>query len=358
MVRPVYNVPRYNSTKKMGLPAKIRAEVYHPQKLRRKLLRWYERHRRDLPWRRTRDPYRVWLAEVMLQQTRVATVEPYYQRFLQLFPSVEALALARPQSVLRVWAGLGYYSRARALQAAARQIRGLGRFPSSYAEWRFVPGVGPYTAAAVASIAYGQPHAVVDGNVRRVLARLFACAEGLQGRAASLLDRNRPGDFNQALMELGATICRPQAPLCPKCPLAEHCQAWQTGTVARFPPPRPRRTPQRFRLQLALVERDGQVLLAPPSGRGWWPRFWSLPELPHPLLDQLGRVSSFRHSVTYRNIQVQVFRARLKRIKRQRTTRQPAASALGSLRFMDRARLRRLPVSTPSRKALRTAPAG
>ena len=336
----------------MKLPANIPAEVYHPQKLRRKLLNWYQRHRRDLPWRRTRDPYRVWLAEVMLQQTRVAAVEPYYQRFLQLFPSVEALARARPQTVLRAWAGLGYYARARALQAAARQIRTRGCFPSTYPEWRSLPGVGPYTAAAVASIAFGQPHAVVDGNVRRVLARLFTCDEELEKKAAALLDRTRPGDFNQALMELGATVCRPRAPLCPKCPLAGHCQAQQTGAVARFPAPRLGRPLQQFRLKLALVECDGRVLLAPPSGRGWWPRFWSLPELPHPLLDQLGRVSSFRHAVTYRNIQVQVFRAQLKRIKRQRITRQPAASATGSLRLMDRAELRRLPLSTPSRKAL------
>ena len=332
--------------------------MYHPHKLRRKLLKWYDRHRRNLPWRRSPDPYRVWLAEAMLQQTRVAAVEPYYQRFLQLFPSVEVLARARPQTVLRAWAGLGYYSRASALQAAARQIRTRGCFPSTYSEWRALPGVGPYTAAAVASIAFGEPHAVVDGNVRRVLARLFACAEGLQERATSLLDRNRPGDFNQALMELGATICRPRDPPCLKCPLVAHCQAWEAGTVARFPPPRPRRPPQRFRLQLALVKRDGQVLLAPPSGRGWWPRFWSLPELPHPLLDRLDRVSSFRHSVTYRNIEIQVFRARLNRMKRQRVPEKPAAPALGSLRFRDGARLRRLPLSTPSRKALRIAPAG
>ena len=342
----------------MGLPANISAEVYHPQKLRRKLLHWYDQHRRDLPWRRTPDPYRVWLAEVMLQQTRVAAVEPYYQRFLGLFPSVEALARARPQRVLRAWAGLGYYSRARALQAAARQIRTRGRFPSTYAEWRALPGVGPYTAAAVASIAFGQPHAVVDGNVRRVLARLFTRAQGLEETAAALLDRTRPGDFNQALMELGATLCRPRTPLCPKCPLAAYCRARQTGTVARFPPPRLRRPLERFQLQLALVEQDGRVLLAPPSNHGWWPRFWSLPELPHPQLARLGRVSSFRHSVTYRNIEVQVFRARLKRtrrqrIKRQRTTPRPAASAPGSLRFMDRAGLGRLPLSTPSRKALR-----
>ena len=342
----------------MGLAANIPAEVYHPQKLRRKLLKSYDRHRRDLPWRGTRDAYCVWLAEVMLQQTRVATVEPYYHRFIQLFPSVEVLARARPQTVLRAWAGLGYYSRARALQAAARQIRTRGRFPSTYAGWRALPGVGPYTAAAVASIAFGEPHAVVDGNVRRVLARLFACAEGLQERATSLLDRNRPGDFNQTLMELGATICRPRAPLCPKCPLVAHCQARQTGTVARFPPPRPRRPLERFQLQLALVEHDGRVLLAPPSNRGWWPRFWSLPELPHPLLDQLDRVSSFRHSVTYRNIQVQVFRARLKRIKRQRikrqrTTRPPATSVPNPPRFVGRAERSHLPLSTPSRKALR-----
>ena len=331
----------------MGRQANISAAVYHPKKLRRKLLNWYDQYRRDLPWRRTRDPYRVWLAEVMLQQTRVAVVEPYYHRFLQLFPSAEALARARPQTVLRAWAGLGYYSRARALQAAARQIRARGRFPATYAEWRALPGVGAYTAAAVASIAFGQPHAVVDGNVRRVLARLFACAEGLDEKAAALLDRSRPGDFNQALMELGATICQPRAPQCPQCPLAEHCRARQTGAVARFPPPRPRRRPQQFRLQLALVEDNGGVLLGPPTGRGWWPRFWALPQLPHPLLDRLGRLGSFRHSVTFRNIQVQVFRARLKLKARLQPT-----SAADALRFVGRAELRRLPLSTPSRKAL------
>ncbi len=322
----------------------VQRAVYHLRKVRRKLLRWYERNRRDLPWRRTRDPYRIWLSEVMLQQTRVAAVEPYYLRFLRLFPTVEALARARPQRVLRAWAGLGYYTRARALHATARKIRAAGRFPSTYQEWLALPGVGPYTAAAVASIACGRPHAVLDGNVRRVLSRLFASADGLEEKADALLDRKRPGDFNQALMELGATVCLPRAPLCAKCPLAEECRARRSGTVARFPPPKQRLQPQHVRLQLALVESDaarGSILLARPSGHGLWPRFWSLPELPHPALERLGQLGSFRHTVTFRNIHVQVFRARPR----------PRAR-LSALRFVTLGDLTRLPLSTPSRKAL------
>lgn len=326
--------------------------VYHLRKLRRKLLGWYDRNRRDLPWRRSRDPYRVWLSEVMLQQTRVAAVRPYYERFLRLFPDVEALARARPQSVLRVWAGLGYYTRARALHDAARRICARGRFPSTYEEWLALPGIGPYTAAAVASIAFGQPHAVLDGNVRRVVSRLFASSAGLEEKAAALLDPSRPGDFNQAVMELGATVCLPRAPLCPKCPLAAECRARRAGTVARFPSPRPRRRPERVHLRLAVVKndarREGSILLAHPTGRGWWPRFWSLPELPHPALQRLDRVGSFRHTVTYRIIQVRVYRARLKP-----QVRLPAAPGPGGLCFVSRTRLRHLPLSTPSRKALR-----
>lgn len=327
----------------------VHSGVYHLRKLRRKLLSWYDRNRRDLPWRRKPDPYRVWLSEVMLQQTRVAAVVPYYQRFLRQFPTVEALARARPQSVLRAWAGLGYYSRARALHAAARRIRARGGFPTTYEAWLALPGVGAYTAAAVASIAFGQPYAVVDANVRRVLARLFASTERFEEKAAALLDRSRPGDFNQAMMELGATVCLPRAPLCPQCPLAEQCRARQTDTVAQFPPPKAKPRPQPFRLRLALVEEDarpgGRILLTPPAGRGWWPRFWSLPSLPHPSLERLHRLGSFRHTVTFRDIHVEVFWARVK-----------ARAAIPPLRFVKRAELDRLPLSTPARKALRLAP--
>src|SRR3984885_2087066 len=191
--------------------------------IRRKLLEWYRKHKRDLPWRRTQDPYRIWISEVMLQQTRVAAVIPYYERFLTLFPNASALASAAEQNLLAAWAGLGYYSRARNLQKAARAIVELPRFPKDYAALRQLPGVGDYTAAAVASIAFGAPHAVLEGNVLRVLSRLVAergdiksqvVRRSLGALAETLLDRRRPGEFNQALMELGATVCLPKQPLC------------------------------------------------------------------------------------------------------------------------------------------------
>jgi A/G-specific adenine glycosylase len=187
--------------------------------IRRRLLEWYQKHKRDLPWRRTRDPYGIWISEIMLQQTRAAAVIPYYERFLALFPDAPALASAPEQDLLAAWAGLGYYARARNLQKAARLIVELPRFPSDYAGLRQLPGVGDYTAAAVASIAFGKPHAVLDGNVLRVLSRMVAeqgdikspaVRRGLATLADKLLHRARPGEFNQALMELGATVCVPK----------------------------------------------------------------------------------------------------------------------------------------------------
>ncbi len=284
----------------------------------------------------------------MLQQTRVTAVEPYFRKFLALFPDVEALARARPQSVLRAWAGLGYYSRVRMLHQAARQIRAAG-FPSSYEGWLELPGVGPYTAAAVSSIAFGEPRAVVDGNVRRVLSRVFAITENFEEAAANLLDRRRPGDFNQALMELGATVCLPRAPRCPECPLAAECRARRAGAVPLFPPRPPRRRPQRIVLRLALVERDGAVLLARPGAAKLWPRFWSLPELPHTAARRLGsgpRIergslkASFRHTVTFRDLHVRVYSARL------------LGAAGDHLRFVKRSSLSRLPLATPAKKAI------
>jgi A/G-specific adenine glycosylase len=194
----------------------------------RRLLGWYEGHRRDLPWRESCDPYRVWLSEIMLQQTRVAAVIEHYHEFLQRFPSVQKLARAREASVLAAWSGLGYYRRARMLHAAAKVIvrEHGGRFPSTAAELRELPGVGRYTAAAIASIAFREPVAVVDGNVERVLQRMLG--ERLSGvamweAAGGLLDGKRPGDFNQAMMELGATVCAPRAPACLTCPVVEMC---------------------------------------------------------------------------------------------------------------------------------------
>ncbi len=315
-----------------------------PPWYRRRLLKWYDENRRDLPWRRDRDPYRVWVSEIMLQQTRVAAVEGYYHRFLQRFPTIERLAAARPQAVLRAWAGLGYYSRARLLHSAARQVVAAGAFPDTFAGWRALPGVGAYTAAAVASIAFGQPHACVDGNVRRVLSRLFVDSGAMQQRAGELLDRRRPGDFNQALMELGATVCLPRSPLCERCPLAGGCVARSTASIQQYPPPKPRTSPKPVPLHLALVERNGSVLLARPSGAGLWPRFWSLPQLPCPGIERLRPRAAFRHTVTWRDLRVKIYEARL------------SASMNGDpcagLRFVNRSQLSRIPLSTPTRKAL------
>ena len=191
---------------------------------RERLLAWYDAHARDLPWRKDRDPYRVWVSEIMLQQTRVAAVIEHYHAFLKRFPTVQKLAAARQASILSVWSGLGYYRRARMLHAAAKVIvrERMGEFPRSADEWRSLPGVGRYTAAAIASIAFGDPTAVVDGNVERVLQRLMGRhlgGEEFWTSAEKLLDRNRPGDFNQAMMELGATVCTPRSPACLTCPV-------------------------------------------------------------------------------------------------------------------------------------------
>ena len=189
-------------------------------KLRRELLVWYEQNRRDLPWRKDSDPYRVWVSEIMLQQTRVAAVLDHYERFLRRFPTVQALAAAREPSVLAVWSGLGYYHRARRMHQAAKIIvrKWEGKFPRTAEKWRELPGIGRYTAAAIASIAFGDAVALVDGNVERVLGRVFGRAEEREAawlQAETLLDRKRPGDFNQAMMELGATVCTTENPAVP-----------------------------------------------------------------------------------------------------------------------------------------------
>ncbi|MGH9679363.1 MAG: A/G-specific adenine glycosylase, partial [Candidatus Acidiferrales bacterium] len=201
------------------------------QQFRRRLLAWFAEQKRDLPWRRTKDPYRIWLSEIMLQQTRVAAVIPYYERFVAKFPSVRALARARTETVLRHWAGLGYYSRAKNLQCAAKEmiVQHGGAFPREFDRALALPGIGRYTGAAVLSIAYEEPLAVLDGNVARVLARIGAVRgdlrapalwRSLEDAAQELLARNAPGDWNQAMMELGATLCTPKSPRCPECPVS------------------------------------------------------------------------------------------------------------------------------------------
>ncbi len=208
------------------------------------LLKWYEHHGRTLPWRETRDPYPIWLSEVILQQTRIQQGMAYWERFMQRFPTVEALAAASEDEVLRLWQGLGYYSRARHLHAAARQIVERGGFPTTLEGIRSLKGVGDYTAAAVASFAFGQPAAAVDGNAYRVMARYFGIETPInstEGKkvfaalAAQLLPRDRAADYNQAVMDFGATWCTPQSPRCADCPLAEACVAWREGRVGLLP---------------------------------------------------------------------------------------------------------------------------
>lgn len=245
-------------------------------RFRKKLLTWFAQFQRDLPWRRNKDPYRVWLSEIMLQQTRVAAAIPYYERFLQRFPDVAALAEAPEEEVLRYWAGLGYYSRARNLQKAAKQIVAEHQsvFPHSPERALTLAGIGPYTAPAILSIAYGTPLAVLDGNVARVIARLQAVRgdirsasrwQGLQKTADSLLAPSAPGDWNQAMMELGAVICTPKSPQCLLCPVAEFCHARKLGLVNCIPEKRNKRVPVEITLAtLVLLDRRGHTLLLPP----------------------------------------------------------------------------------------------
>ena len=210
------------------------------------LLDWYDAHKRAMPWRETDDPYRIWVSEIMLQQTRVDTVRDYYPRFQEAFPTVEALADAERDEVLKHWEGLGFYARARHLHEAARTVVAEhdGTVPDTMDDIRALKGIGPYTAAAVLSIAHDAPHAVLDGNVTRVLSRVFAVDEdatttaaqrALRGLANDLLDADRPGDFNQAMMELGALVCTPSTPLCDRCPLQDVCRAHAAGTEDDYP---------------------------------------------------------------------------------------------------------------------------
>ena len=249
--------------------------------IRRKLLRWYDRNKRDLPWRRTRDPYAIWIAETMLQQTQVKTVIPYYENFLAVFPTVGRLARAPRQKVLRHWSGLGYYRRAENLRKAAAQIvrRHGGELPREPDQLRALAGVGDYTAGALLSIAFDQPYPAVDGNVRRVLSRLCRLKAERQVRrtAGALVPKKKPGAFNQALMELGATVCTPRNPRCPECPLRSEC-----ATALRPPAAATARTKNPRRVidvvwPLAIVRRGGKILLRRRAAHGLLAGLWELP---------------------------------------------------------------------------------
>jgi A/G-specific adenine glycosylase len=335
--------------------------------LRRRLLEWYRRAARDLPWRRSRDPYRVWVSEVMLQQTTVRAVIPYYERFLERFPSVAALAAAREEDVLGAWSGLGYYHRARNLLRGARHVATHhdGRFPKTLEAALAVPGVGLYTASAILSIAHGAALPVVDGNVRRVLSRLYALRgpewrtdAPYYNRADEVLDRDAPGDWNQALMELGATICLPRRPACPACPLRASCRAAAEGLQDELPEKRARRATVDVTVAAAVLERDGRFLLVRRREGRLMGRMWEVPQTSlegRGLADLVPDLLSLhglhvvpgallgrgRHAITYRRIRVEAYSARLRR----RPPEDPER-----YRWVSPAELAGLPISSLTRK--------
>jgi A/G-specific adenine glycosylase len=314
------------------------------------LLAWYRRSHRDLPWRQTTDPYRIWVSEIMLQQTRVQAAIPYYRRFIDRFPTVEALAAAAEQDVLTLWAGLGYYSRARNLRRAAQQVVAAGGFPRDYAAIRALPGIGDYTAAAIASIVFQLPYAAVDGNVLRVVARVENDAadiasprtrERFRAIAREWMGRRQPGVFNQALMELGATVCVPVNPLCGRCPIAASCRALPAGTVSQLPVKLRRTEPVAIAAVLLVVRRGGRVLLRQKeAGARRMAGFWELPapeELPARVGASLGE---FRHTITHHRYTFTV---------RSASVRSPAPE----FHWYDAAQLAEIPLSTTARKALK-----
>ena len=356
-------------------------------RFRKKLLEWFSEFQRDLPWRHSKDPYRIWLSEIMLQQTRVVAAIPYYELFLEHFPDVKTLALAPKEQVLRLWAGLGYYSRARNLQKAARQIvkDHDSRFPEARESALALSGIGPYTAAAILSIAYGQKLAVLDGNVARVIARLNAKRgdlragsrwQKLQKIADGLLAPNAPGDWNQAMMELGATVCTPRSPRCLLCPVAEFCQARKLGLTDVIPEKRVKRATEKITLAaLVMVDPWGRTLLLPPPKSGANPlathdvpallsRMWHFPTI-HVHGDAVQELREFvkgtiftgqdfrsrlqplpkvRHAVTYRQITLLPFRLGIAKLPRV-----PHAKVLPLADLSD------VPVSNLTRKTARAA---
>ena len=281
------------------------------RQFRSALLEWFDAHKRDLPWRRTRDPYAIWVSEIMLQQTRVAAVLDHYARFLLRFPTIAALAAAGEDEVLTHWSGLGYYRRARFLHQGARAVVHDygGRMPQSSEGLRKLPGIGEYTSAAIASIAFGEPIAVVDGNVERVVLRLLGPetkGARLQAAVDGLLDRARPGDFNQAMMELGATVCLPRNPLCLHCPVRKFCHTRGEHPVA------PRKPIESVAIAYALARRvrggaASVLLLQRPQSATVMPGMWELPQLDGSCGEGAGPLIALRHAIMQTSYRVAVF---------------------------------------------------
>jgi A/G-specific adenine glycosylase len=345
------------------------------KRLRTKLLAWYDLNRRDLPWRRTRDPYAIWISEAMLQQTRVETVIPYWERFLERLPDVQALADAPEEEVYSLWAGLGYYSRARNLHAAARMVvdEFEGAVPDESDDLLRLPGVGRYTAGALASIAFDRPEPIVDGNVARVLSRQLGMRSDvsqpktsarLWREAAALVEGPRPGDLNQALMELGALVCTPKAPDCKTCPWTRSCDARRMGDAESLPIKKSKPKVKRVRAVAVLLERGARALAVRRESGGLLGGLWELPgaEVAHgekpleaaarvvreqlgsepPGLEEAGRV---RHLFTHRDMALHLFRSPAPdgRVRK---------NGISEHRWVSGPDLFDLPIATLTRKAL------
>lgn len=317
------------------------------------LLAWFDANQRDLPWRRTKDPYAIWVSEIMLQQTQVATVVPYFERWMARFPSVQVLATASEDEVLSLWQGLGYYRRARQLLTGSRTIIQGSGTPKSAAEWQKVPGIGPYTAGAIASIALNEAVPLVDGNVERVYARLEndSTSGPLLNRAAwkwatENVHQERPGDWNQALMELGATICKPIDPKCMECPVYAHCKAFQAGTQTKVPTMVKKEKPKALTRYVWIPICNGKLGIRQIPDNQWWAGMWEFPrEVSLDLLESQFpnawpvSLGSFRHTVTNHRIQVHVSLVQLE-------------AESGQLRWVTRKELSTIALPAPQRRAL------
>jgi A/G-specific adenine glycosylase len=322
-------LPPKNPFDVFSYPTKRRSDILNTEQFQSAILSFYDqRGRKDLPWQQNKSHYRVWVSEVMLQQTQVTTVIPYYQRFMERFPSLEQLAAASLDEVLSLWTGLGYYSRARNLHRCAQTLvqHHNGQWPNTVAELEQLPGIGRSTAGAIHSLATGQAAAILDGNVKRVLCRYYAI-EGWPGKtqvhqrlwqlAEQLTPSSRADDYNQAMMDLGATVCTRRKPQCSECPLASGCIAYRTGQQQEFPHPKPKTSkPERYAC-FALVQSGQKVLLEKRPSSGIWGGLWSLPQaesrqqlsdLLVPLLGQIEpqqTLQSFRHSFSHYHLHIE-----------------------------------------------------
>lgn len=363
------------------MKSKITSTTSAAPELGPRLLPWYDRVKRDMPWRHTCDPYAIWLSETMLQQTQVDTVKPYYRRFLQKFPTVQALAAAPLQEVLTLWSGLGYYRRARNLHAAAQQIvaRHAGIIPQTVTELQELSGVGRYTAGAVASIAYGVRTPVVDGNVIRVLSRVLNIQDDvakpsvinmLWELTSQLMPADRPGDYNQSLMELGATVCVPKNPACLLCPLAEICQAKQQGVQEERPVKSAKKAPIIEQLMVLVVRNSkGQVLLFQRPAEVKWGELWEFPTFFHltkinsltHLADTLEEQLRLRiavenwqgqlvHQLTHRTMQYRIVRGVVKRATDPRLPACEGDMSYQDCRWVEPQMLNQLPVGRVTHK--------